>query len=46
VNLATYLVEPVAKEVGISHGLLMALLTPLVVLGVWLMVRRIRTHLS
>jgi uncharacterized membrane-anchored protein len=46
VNLATYLVEPLAHRFGISHGVLMALLTPLVALGVWLMVRRIRTHLE
>ncbi len=46
VNLATYLVEPAAKEVGISHGVLMAILTPVVLLGVWLMVRRIRTRLE
>ena len=46
VNLATYLVEPLAHGAGISHGVLMALLTPLVVLGVWLLVRRIRTHLG
>jgi uncharacterized membrane-anchored protein len=30
--------------VHLSHGALMALLTPIVLLGVWLMVRRIRNH--
>jgi len=46
VNLAAYLVEPLAHRVHLSHGGLMAILTPVVVLGVWAMVRRIRNHLS
>lgn len=44
VNLAAYALEPLAHKVHLSHGALMALLTPLVLLGVWLMVRRIRNH--
>jgi uncharacterized membrane-anchored protein len=44
VNLAAYALEPLAHEVHLSHGALMALLTPIVLLGVWLMVRRIRNH--
>lgn len=46
VNLAAYALEPLAHEVHLSHGALMALLTPIVLLGVWLMVRRIRNHLD
>ena len=46
VNLAAYALEPLAHSVHLSHGALMALLTPLVLLGVWLMVRRIRNHLD
>lgn len=44
VNLATYALEPLAHPLHISHGVLMAILTPIVLLGVWLMVRRIRNH--
>ena len=44
VNLAAYALEPLAHRAHLSHGALMALLTPLVLLAVWLMVRRIRTH--
>lgn len=44
VNLAAYALEPLAHKAHLSHGALMALLTPLVLLGVWLMVRRIRNH--
>ncbi|WP_434612543.1 DUF3422 family protein [Tabrizicola sp. M-4] len=44
VNLAAYALEPLAHRVHLSHGALMALLTPLVLLAVWLMVRRIRNH--
>ena len=44
VNLAAYALEPLAHRVHLSHGALMAILTPLVLLGVWLMVRRIRNH--
>ncbi|OYU18536.1 MAG: hypothetical protein CFE34_09945 [Rhodobacteraceae bacterium PARR1] len=42
VNLGAYALEPAAHAVHISHGVLMALLTPVVLLGVWGMVRRIR----
>ena len=44
VNLAAYALEPLAHSVGLSHGGLMAVLTPVVLLGVWMMVRRIRNH--
>ncbi|MEE4118173.1 MAG: DUF3422 domain-containing protein, partial [Paracoccaceae bacterium] len=46
VNLAAYLVYPVTSPLGLSEGLATALLTPPVVLGVWLMVQRIRRHLE
>ena len=42
VNLAGYLAYPVTEPMGWSKGLVTAVLTPLVVLGVWAMVRRIR----
>ncbi|WP_103256051.1 DUF3422 family protein [Tabrizicola aquatica] len=45
VNLAAYLLEPLAHRFHVSHGALLAGLVPVVVLGVWLMVRRIRNHL-
>jgi uncharacterized membrane-anchored protein len=46
VNLAAYALEPLAHGAGLSHGQLLAVLTPVVLIGVWLMVRRIRTHLE
>ena len=46
VNLAAYALEPLAKHYAVGKGPLMALLTPVVLLGVWLMVRRIRNHLN
>lgn len=46
VNLLAYLLEPLAHRLHISHGVLLAGLVPVVVLGVWLMVRRIRNHLE
>ncbi|QYZ70751.1 DUF3422 family protein [Neotabrizicola shimadae] len=45
VNLATYALEPLAHMVHLSHGALMAVLVPVVVAGVWYMVRRIRKRL-
>jgi uncharacterized membrane-anchored protein len=46
VNLAAYALEPLAERVHISHGALLAMLTPVVVAGVWFMVRRIRNHIG
>ncbi|RDC73386.1 DUF3422 domain-containing protein [Rhodovulum sp. 12E13] len=46
VNLVAYLAYPVTAPLGLSEGLATALLTPPVVLGVWLMVQRIRRHLE
>ncbi|MFE3836051.1 DUF3422 family protein [Pseudogemmobacter sonorensis] len=42
VNLAAYLAWPLTEPIGFSKGLTMAFLTPLVMVGVWLMIRRIR----
>jgi uncharacterized membrane-anchored protein len=44
VNLAAYATYPVMEPLGLSKGMEMALLTPVVVLAVWLMVRRLRRH--
>ena len=44
VSLAAYLLYPLAGMLGISKGLLTAGVTLPVVFGVWLMVRRIRSH--
>jgi uncharacterized membrane-anchored protein len=45
VNLAAYFLEPAAHALHISHGVLLAGLVPVVVVAVWLMVRRIRKSL-
>jgi len=42
VSLAGYMAYPLAEAAGLSKGMLTAALTPVVVLAVWLMVRRIR----
>lgn len=42
VSLAGYLSYPLAKKLGLSKEMALAGLTPLVILGVWAMVRRIR----
>ncbi|MBT9382554.1 DUF3422 domain-containing protein [Pseudooceanicola sp. CBS1P-1] len=44
VSLAGYLTYPVAEALHVSKGLLLACLTPLVVAGVWWMVRRIKAR--
>ena len=46
VNLAAYVAYPLTERLGLTHGMSMAILTPLVVFGVWLMVRRIRNHIA
>lgn len=46
VNLASYAAYPLTEPMGWSKGLTMAVLTPVVLFGVWLMVRRIRNHLD
>ena len=42
VNLATYILGPLAEMFHIGKPLEMAIVTPLVVLAVWFAVRRIR----
>jgi uncharacterized membrane-anchored protein len=42
VNLVAYMVVPFTEPMGMGKGVTMAVLAPLVVLGVWAMVRRIR----
>jgi uncharacterized membrane-anchored protein len=42
VNLLAYIAYPVTEGLGLSKGMSMALMVPLVILGVWGMVRRIR----
>lgn len=46
VNLASYAAYPVSEPLGISKGMVTAILTPLVMLLVWVLVRQIRrrTH--
>jgi uncharacterized membrane-anchored protein len=47
VNLAAYAAYPVTERLlGLSHGMTLALLTPVVLVLVWWMVRRIRQHLG
>jgi len=41
-NLVLYVLEPFGKEVGLGKAWLGAIATPLVILGVWFAVRRIR----
>jgi len=45
VNLAAYLVYPLAEAAGLSKGIATALLTPPVLLAVWLLIRRVRDRL-
>ncbi len=46
VNLAAYAAFPLAEANGISKGLTLALLTPVVLAIVWLIIRRIRQRLD
>uniref|UniRef100_UPI000DF4B384 DUF3422 family protein n=1 Tax=Candidatus Halocynthiibacter alkanivorans TaxID=2267619 RepID=UPI000DF4B384 len=46
VNLAAYLSYPVTQTLGLSKGMTLAGLTPLVVLAVYLGVRRIRKSMG
>ena len=46
VNLAAYLAYPLTKPLGMTHGMTMAILTPIIVVAVWLGIRRIRNHLD
>ncbi|KFE34129.1 DUF3422 family protein [Thioclava atlantica] len=42
ISVAGYLAYPVAKQIGLAKEILMAGLTPVVIVLVWLMIRRIR----
>ena len=42
VNLLAYIAYPVTEHLGLSKGMSMAMMVPVVILGVWAMVRRIR----
>ena len=46
VNLATYLAYPVTEPLGITKSMSTAILTPIVVLAVWFMIRQIRKHVE
>jgi uncharacterized membrane-anchored protein len=46
VNLVTYILSPVGQEVGLDKLILTAIATPVVVLGVWALVRRIRKDMD
>jgi uncharacterized membrane-anchored protein len=41
-NLLAYIAYPVTEGLGLSKGMSMAIMVPVVILGVWAMVRRIR----
>lgn len=45
VGLAGYMAYPLAKKLGLSKEVLLAGIVPLVVLGVWLMLRRIKRRI-
>ena len=46
VSLATYALAPAMAAMGVSKVVGTALLVPIVVLAVWLFVRRVRRHLD
>ncbi|MFC3179758.1 DUF3422 family protein [Cypionkella sinensis] len=46
VSLAGYVAYPLIEELGVSKGVAMAVLTPLVVLGVWWALRRIKAGMQ
>ncbi|OYU40266.1 MAG: hypothetical protein CFE33_06910 [Pseudorhodobacter sp. PARRP1] len=46
VSLAGYVAYPLIEEIGVSKGVGMAVLTPLVVLGVWWALRRIKAQMQ
>lgn len=46
VNLATYVLMPIAEAQGLSKGIVTAVATPVVLLAVWMLVRRIRRHME
>ena len=46
INLAYYMLDPIAKSVGLDKSLTVALVSPLVILAVWIMVHRIRKSME
>ena len=46
INLAYYMLDPIAKTVGLDKSLTVALVSPLVILAVWVMVHRIRKSME
>ncbi len=46
VGLVSYVADPLAAPLGMGKGVMLALLTPLVVLAVWFLVHRIRARLT
>jgi len=46
VNLVLYIGGPLEKSFGLSKTVMAAIATPLVLLGVWWMIKRIRKHLD
>jgi uncharacterized membrane-anchored protein len=46
VNLATYALYPVSEYLHLSKGMVTALATPVVILLVWAMIRRVRRHID
>ena len=46
INLAYYMLDPIAKSVGLDKSLTVALVSPLVILAVWVMVHRIRKSME
>lgn len=45
VGLSGYAIAPIAYKLGVDKGVVIAVLTPIVVLGVWLAMRRIKARL-
>ncbi|MBL9060416.1 MAG: DUF3422 domain-containing protein [Mangrovicoccus sp.] len=46
INLAYYMLDPLGKAVGLDKSVTVALVTPLVILAVWVMVHRIRKSME
>jgi uncharacterized membrane-anchored protein len=46
INLAYYMLDPIAKSVGLDKSLTVALVSPIVILAVWVMVHRIRKSME
>jgi uncharacterized membrane-anchored protein len=46
VNLAAYAAYPFTEPLGLTHGMTMELLTPVIIVIVWLAIARIRKHID